>query len=86
MLCRKTCHSKARAQYSDLQAAACVVKYCPSHLAAQQPKQLWPLFSPAPSLPHRQSQRKPQLLALGEQQDTVKTKAMLKFQFHSNAT
>lgn len=29
LLCRKTCHSKARAQYSDLQAAACVVKYCP---------------------------------------------------------
>lgn len=44
MLRRKTCHSKARAQYSDLQAAACVVKYCPSHLAAQQPKQLWPFF------------------------------------------
>lgn len=44
LLCRKTCHSKARAQYSDLQAAVCEVNLLPhSYLAAQQPKQLWPL-------------------------------------------
>lgn len=81
LLCRKTCHSKARAQYLDLQAAACVVKCCPmvAQPLSRRPKRCGhSLFSSAQSSSQAEP-AEPQLPALGKQHDAVKTKATLKF-------